>query len=111
MEFDNKSLTGFNIIWLMDNNENKKLLLSEKYRSGVDKPIFEKFESIQVGKKYRINLILQDSFYVVQQHILQPSGDYMILIDGVVFIENDTIKTKVYRSLNVFDKFIEIIEK
>ena len=105
---DNESIDYYNVIILKNTKNEKLILLSFRLGTGVDKPPFEKYALIEAGKKYRFNLVKQDSVYVVNQHYITPGEPYKIFLEGILFIENDTIKATVYRSEDVFDKFVKI---
>lgn len=109
-DINSQLLQNFYIIILEDLNTNKiKFLLSSRLGKKVDKPPFEKYEIIQKYKDYELSLILQDSIYVLRENaIISHRGNYKFFLEDVLFLSNDTIKTKIYRTEDMFDNFVKL---
>jgi hypothetical protein len=109
LDFQDKTLKGYNVILLKDRFDKKFILLSEQFGRSVDKPPFENYKVIQEGDEYQLALIPQDSIYIVNLAGYAPFiHPYTFYLDSILLIQNDTIKSQIYRSKNVFDKFVQL---
>lgn len=90
-------------------NGNHKYLLSLKIGSGVDKPPFKEYAEFKKDKIFKLNLIPQDTLYIETENAIRSHrGSYTLYLDDILFLENDTIKAKIYRSEDVFDNFVRL---
>lgn len=106
---DNDNIDGYNIIMMTDEYNSKFILLSPRRRTNAEKPPFAEYGLIKIGNLYKMKLVPQDTAYVVRQSfIANRKGTYKVFMGDEIFIQNDTIKTKVYRSKDVFDRFVRV---
>lgn len=106
---NNENIDGYNVVILENEKNSKFILLSPRPKKGVNKLPFSKYDSIKVGYLYSVKLVPQDTAYVVKQSfILDKKKTYKVFLEDQVFIQNDTIKAKVYRSKDVYDSFVRV---
>jgi len=113
LQVDDKAILGYNVVVLSDSSDQKLFLLSARLGSHLDKPMYKNYDSIQAGKKYKIKLVRQDSAYIVNQMEIAPgpgTNDLSLYYFDILFWRNHSIKTVIYTSPNVFDRFIQIIK-
>ena len=80
-------------------------LISKKYRINQPDPKFSNYEKIQIDKIYKIEIEEIKDVPII--HIRAGINNFHI--DEELFDKNDKIKLKVYKSKNIYTKYIELL--
>ncbi|MBI5402840.1 MAG: hypothetical protein HY959_05540 [Ignavibacteriae bacterium] len=71
---------------------------------------FEKYEMLKKGSSYEFEIYRDTLKYVRHPNFnfnIRDEFNLALYIGDILFIKNDTVKAKIYRSKNIFDKYIE----
>lgn len=100
-------------ITLMDYNHNIYHLLSKERPKNI-KPPFKKYEKLKHDFYYKIQLDKIDSNVLLKPKFYSDPSDVILLQSGnndtIVIWSNDTFRVPLYKSNNIYDLYIEIME-
>ena len=94
---------------MLDSKERSFYLISKRINT-INYVDSAYYEVMKTGEKYRINIIKQDSIITMKTKTAYKLDEYTNLENNIIIWSKDTIRTIVYMSPNVINKYIKIIE-
>jgi hypothetical protein len=109
---DYKILDEYCVYLLENSSGNKFILFSDKINETHKNIPFKNYKELKQNTECNINLYMDTNKYIliprdIKYRIGYPYGIYF---ENILFMENDTVKAKIYRSKEIFDIYIEISE-
>jgi hypothetical protein len=94
------------IILVENQSFEKKILFSNKLDS--IKINFNNYIEIKLDSIYKLNIFKDTNKYIINTYNknVRTGYPYGILLDDILFIENDTVISKIYRSNDIIDKYL-----
>jgi hypothetical protein len=105
--FDNTSIVGYNLISVVDNKNSRYIVLAKRFGAGVDRPSFDSYDTIKVGSRYKMHLVLNRIDTLEFTDRSNITKDIYFEFDGKTLLHNNKVLIEVYTSDDVFDRYIK----
>jgi hypothetical protein len=98
-------------IFLLENSTGNKLILfSDKTNNLIENIPFKNYKELLPETKCNIEIYPDSNKYVFKPEGIDSrlSYPYEIYIENYLYIKNDTVVVNIYRSHQIYDKYLEI---